>query len=261
MCGIRYNDGIRDIMTCAYTDEGVPPMRECRLPLCVQQLLPTHRNFVFIGGAGSGKSELAINFALSLLAQGGKPVHFFDLDMTKPLFRSRDQSRPLSEAGLRFHFEEQFYDAPTMAGGVSRLLRDEACYTVLDVGGDPIGARSIGAYAPVLNRPEAALYYVVNPYRPWSAATGDMDRTLAETLQASRLQPDRLRLVGNPNLGPRTTVQDILTGADALGSLAGGRHSIDFFCALESLAPQAAAALPDPVFPIRLYLSYPQAGL
>ena len=48
------------------------------------------KNFVFLGEAGSGKSEIAINFALSLHQQGGKEVHLFDLDMT-----------PCSAAGIR----------------------------------------------------------------------------------------------------------------------------------------------------------------
>ena len=38
-------------------------------------------NVVFLGEAGSGKSEIALNFAQALAELGGKPVHFFDLDM------------------------------------------------------------------------------------------------------------------------------------------------------------------------------------
>lgn len=87
------------------------------------------KNFVFLGEAGSGKSEIAINFALSLHQQGGKEVHLFDLDMTKPLFRSRDQGEALAAMGIRFHCEQQFMDAPTVTGGVTRLLREERCYT------------------------------------------------------------------------------------------------------------------------------------
>lgn len=195
------------------------------LPNCVQELLPTLHNFVFIGGAGSGKSEIAINFALSLLACGGKPVHFYDLDMTKPLFRSRDQSRSLSQAGIRFHFEEQFYDAPTVAGGVNRLLRDESCYTVLDVGGDFIGARAIGGYAPMLNRPETAVYYVINPYRPWSASVRHIDRVLAEMLQVSHIRLICCAWWGTPIWAP-----DHSTGCSHRGrnaSEAGRRRSGD----------------------------------
>ena len=65
-------------------------------------------SFAFLVEAGCGKSELAINLALSLAAQGERPVHFFDLDMTKPLFRSRDQGAFLEANGVTVHFEEQF---------------------------------------------------------------------------------------------------------------------------------------------------------
>ena len=80
-------------------------------------------NFVFLGEAGCGKSEIAVNLALRLAALGEKPVHFFDLDMTKPLFRSREVAEELEKRGVSVHFEEQFMDAPTTVGGPELLLR------------------------------------------------------------------------------------------------------------------------------------------
>ena len=132
-------------------------------------------NVVFLGEAGSGKSELALNFAQALAELGGKPVHFFDLDMTKPLFRSRDRREALETLGVEVHYEAQFMDAPTLTGGVRQRLNDPHCCAVLDVGGDYIGARSIGGYAPLLNRDGTTVYYVINPFRPcrppWSTLT------------------------------------------------------------------------------------------
>lgn len=215
------------------------------------------RNLVFLGEAGCGKSELSINLALALLENGGRPVHFYDLDMTKPLFRSRDQAQPLSRLGLQFHFEEQFMDAPTVSGGVNRLLRDGSCYTILDVGGDYIGARSIGGYAPLLNQPSTAVFYVINPYRPWSATLEHIDKVLGETLGVSHIRLDQVRLVGNPNLGPATTAQDVLAGAETLTRLVGPYKPVDLYCALESLAGELEGRLPAPLFPIRPYLTYP----
>ena len=58
------------------------------------------KNFVFLGEAGSGKSELAVNFARQLARRTQREVHFFDLDMTKPLFRSRDAAGELEQAGV-----------------------------------------------------------------------------------------------------------------------------------------------------------------
>ena len=57
------------------------------------------RNIVFLGEAGCGKSELAVHLALELAGQG-REVHFFDLDQTKPLMRSRDVESLLESAGV-----------------------------------------------------------------------------------------------------------------------------------------------------------------
>ena len=57
---------------------------------------PGVSNFVFLGEAGCGKSEAALNLAPLLHRERGAPVHFFDLDMTKPLFRSRDRASALT---------------------------------------------------------------------------------------------------------------------------------------------------------------------
>lgn len=217
-------------------------------------------NFVFLGEAGGGKSELALNVACALAEAGGKPVHFFDLDMTKPLFRSRDRREMLESHGVEVHFEEQFMDAPTLTGGVRRLLNDQNCYTVLDVGGDYIGARSIGGYAPLLNRDGTTIYYVINPFRPWSATLEHIDKVLGETLGVSHVELARLKLVGNPNLGPETTPADVAEGARQLVDMVGPYKPVEFLCAQDRLCPELPEELPCPVLPIRLYLTYPWAS-
>lgn len=214
-------------------------------------------NFVFLGEAGGGKSELALNVACALAEAGGKPVHFFDLDMTKPLFRSRDRRDMLEAAGVEVHYEEQFMDAPTLTGGVRRLLNDQNCYTVLDVGGDYIGARSIGGYAPLLNRDGTTIYYVINPFRPWSATLEHIDKVLGETLGVSHVELARLKLVGNPNLGPETTPADVAEGAQQLVDMVGPYKPVEFLCVQDQLCPALPEGLPCPVLPIRLYLTYP----
>lgn len=216
-------------------------------------------NIVFLGEAGGGKSEIALNFARELARAGEKPVHFFDLDMTKPLFRARDCRAQLERMGVEVHYEEQFMDAPTLTGGVRRLLKDGSCRTVLDVGGDYIGARSIGGYAPLLNQDNTRIYYVINPFRPWSATLEHIDRVLGETLGVSHVELDRLRLIGNPNLGPDTTAGDVAEGAGKLAEMVGPYKPVDLLCVEEGLCPALPDGLPCPVLPIRLYLTYPWA--
>ena len=218
---------------------------------------PSLRNFIFLGEAGSGKSEIAINFARGLAGRGERTVHFFDLDMTKPLFRSRDQRNVLSDLGVEFHFDEQFMDAPTTVGGVRRLLKEESCYTVLDVGGDYIGARSVGGYAPQLNQPDTAVYYVINPYRPWSMTLEHIDKVLGETLHVSHIQLNHLRLVGNPNLGVRTTAADVIQGIQTLQELVAPYKDFEMFCVWSPLCGQVRAQCSVPLLPMELYLTYP----
>ena len=67
--------------------------------------------------------------------------------MTKPLFRSRDRREALRRWGVEVHYEAQFMDAPTLTGGVRRWLNDPH-WRRAGRGGDYIGARSIGGYAP-----------------------------------------------------------------------------------------------------------------
>lgn len=215
------------------------------------------RNFAFLGEAGSGKSEIAVNFAKALAGEGNKPVHFFDLDMTKPLFRSRDAGAELEGAGISVHYQEQFMDAPTLVGGVTPMLRDEDSLVVLDVGGDYIGARSIGAFAPQLNYPSTAVFYIINAYRPWSDTIEHIDETLGKILGVSHVKLERLFLVANPNTGADTTLEEVLEGYRRTQALVGEYIPLSFACVRGSLAQAAAGILPVPVFPLRLALTYP----
>lgn len=219
------------------------------------QVVPEKSNYLFLGEAGCGKSELAVNLALALAAERKKPVHFFDLDMTKPLFRSRDVSGLLRSAGVTVHFQEQFMDAPTQVGGMNPLLRDASCYTVLDVGGDYIGASAAGIYAPQLRGGDTMAYYVVNPYRPWSTDLEHIDGVLSQVLGAARLPLQRLSFVGNPNLGVYTTAEELHQGFVRLKETLGQCAAVAFGCVWDALWPQEEDGLP--LVPLHLYLTYP----
>ena len=57
----------------------------------LKKLIGDNINFVFVGEAGSGKSEISINFAKWLVQLQDKPVHFFDMDQaTVSIQRCRD---------------------------------------------------------------------------------------------------------------------------------------------------------------------------
>ena len=54
---------------------------------------------LFAGHYGSGKTNIAVNYALALAAEG-KKVCIADLDIVNPYFRTADSTRQLREAGV-----------------------------------------------------------------------------------------------------------------------------------------------------------------
>lgn len=222
----------------------------------LKQVAKEKTNFIFVGEAGSGKSEIAINFAKYLSDLGNKECHLFDMDMTKPLFRTRDLDKKIEEMGITFHFEEQFYDAPTMVGGVNRLLKDENSYVVMDVGGDHIGARSVGGYAPQINKENTVVYYVLNSYRPFSYDIEQIDRTLGEILGVSHIKLDQLRFISNPNLGHATKASEVVEGHKEMSKIVSPYVKVDFLSVKDDMYKEVKEEVEIPVLPIKLYLTY-----
>ena len=218
--------------------------------------LQRHSNSIFLGEAGCGKSELAVHLALELARQG-REVHFFDLDQTKPLMRSRDAEGLLEKAGVTVHFQQQYADAPTHVGGLIPLLLDEKKAVILDVGGNDTGAKLIGGYAHLLKA--ADVWFVVNPYRPWSATTEHIDGTLSAILRASRLKMPRFLL--NPNLGGGTTLEEYLFGIKLGLELLSPYVAVEAAAVPAPLYEQAKAETALPLIPITSHISVPEAGL
>ena len=213
-------------------------------------------NTVFLGEAGCGKSELAVHLALELAAQG-REVHFFDLDQTKPLMRSRDAEALLTGAGVTVHFERQCADAPTQVGGLVPLLLDARKAVILDVGGNDTGARLIGGYAHLLK--DADVWFVVNPYRPWSSTTEHIDGTLSAILRASRLKMPRFLL--NPNLGADTTPEEFLAGVTQGLAMLSPYVTVEAAAVPAALYEQVRHQTALPLIPITSHISVPETEL
>lgn len=213
-------------------------------------------NTVFLGEAGCGKSELAVHLALELAAKG-REVHFFDLDQTKPLMRSRDAEALLTGAGVTVHFERQRADAPTQVGGLVPLLLDAHKAVILDVGGNDTGARLIGGYAHLLK--DADVWFVVNPYRPWSSTTEHIDGTLSAILRASRLKMPRFLL--NPNLGADTTPEEFLAGVTQGLAMLSPYVTVEAAAVPAALYEQVRHQTALPLIPITSHISVPETEL
>lgn len=218
------------------------------------KIIGNYKNFVFIGETGSGKSEIAINFARYLKFFWGKEVHLFDMDQTKPLLRTRDVKDKIEAMGVDFHHEIQFYDAPTVVGGVKSCLANENAYVVLDVGGDHTGARMIGAYFRMLNKENTAVFYVVNSYRPWSQKGSNIERTLQSILYVSHIE--KVKIISNPNNGSTTTSEEFIRGNEMVLKMLGNYINIEFACVKKSMYETVFERADLLIMPIDLYLTY-----
>ena len=124
-------------------------------------LLKEKKNFLFIGEAGSGKSEIVLNVAAKLAEQTGAKVQVFDMDQSKPLYRSRDMKDAFAQKGVEINYQLQFLDAPTVVGGVAESLMNKDVYTVLDIGGGHNASRVVGVYAHLLKDDDTVPVYVI----------------------------------------------------------------------------------------------------
>ena len=227
----------------------------------LEELLKTKKNFVFLGEAGCGKTEAAINFAVRikhiLEAEGSsKTVHFFDLDQTKPMFRSRDVCEQIESEGVKVHFEHQVMDARTQVGGTETYLKDPESITILDIGGDHQGSRMIGGFAPLLKRGDTKNYFMINPYRPWSKNIEAIDRTMAGVIGMAGIGLEDTTVMANPNYGLGTTIEEIVEGYERTREMLDGLVTVESVCAKEELAEEAAGRLDVPVIPIKIYMKY-----
>ena len=75
-----------------------------------------NRLTLFAGHYGSGKTNIAVNYAM-LLADEGKKVCIADLDIVNPYFRSKDSEKNLEERGIHLissEYANSNVDVPAM---------------------------------------------------------------------------------------------------------------------------------------------------
>lgn len=125
---------------------------------------------LFVGGYGSGKSEVAINFAIGLKKWGLK-VSIADLDIVNPYFRSREARKVLEGSGIEVLLppvEIMESDLPIIQPEIIGALKNPEKFLVLDLGGDPVGARVLASLSPWVPKDEIDSFFVLNSRRPWT---------------------------------------------------------------------------------------------
>jgi len=158
------------------------------------------------GHYGSGKTNIAVNYALSL-REKGLPVALADLDIVNPYFRSKDSTPELEKAGVKvitLQFANSSVDLPALPSEAYSLVQDRSRYAVLDIGGDDRGAYALGRFVPyILEENDYEMLYVVNFFRPLTVTVAEAVEVMREIEGACGLR--FTGIVNNSNLGAETT--------------------------------------------------------
>ena len=170
---------------------------------------------LFAGHYGSGKTNIAVNYAKHLRKQGNDVV-IADLDIVNPYFRTKDSQADLEAAGIRLissKYANSNVDLPALPSEIYGIFEDKSSLAVLDVGGDDRGALALGRYTPlILAEGDYEMLLVINRYRPLTRTADDCIEIMHEVEAAGGLK--FTGLANNSNLGAETTGQDILDSVD-----------------------------------------------
>ncbi len=175
---------------------------------------------IFVGAYGSGKTEVALNYAFQRAARG-RAVGVADLDLVNPYFRSRELREQLEARGIQVAAPEgELADAdlPIVTGQVRTFLQDPDLDVVLDVGGDDAGSRALSSFAPLIQGQPHQAYMVINDRRPWTGETEGIAESIARVEGSARLRVTAI--VSNPNLSMETTRAVVERGHEVIAEAA-----------------------------------------
>lgn len=170
---------------------------------------------VLIGNYGSGKSELALNFAIRAAARGDR-TELLDLDMVNTYFRLTERGKLVEQKEIRLvspNFACSGIETLSLPAEVSSAFVLDWDSVIFDVGGDDVGATALGRYHQdfVSLEPGALeVLNVVNIRRPL-ASTPEKIHHLQDAMQLH----SRLTITGminNTNLSTMTSADDLWDG-------------------------------------------------
>ncbi len=166
---------------------------------------------LFAGHYGSGKTNIAVNYAM-LLAKEGKKVCIADLDIVNPYFRTKDSESELTERGISLissRYANTNVDLPAIPAESYRLVQDKSIFGVVDLGGDDRGAYALGRFTDAIKAEgNYRMAFVINRHRPLTSTVEDTVEIMKEIETACGLR--FTCIVNNSNIGTETTAKTVL---------------------------------------------------
>lgn len=215
-----------------------------------------HRITIITGHYGTGKTEFAVNLALALARNGpGSCWRIWILSIPTsapgnggtcwkvPESRLISSSQACSDA-----------DVPALPAELLAILEDRSITGILDIGGDPVGARVLARFLPKIQAEDYQLLYVLNANRPEVRTPEAAVRYLRGIEQTTGLTCTGLvnntHLCGETTLGRSARVQPCRRRPGRHrhpGDLPHGRAALH----------RSLSDLPETVFPITIQMKKP----
>lgn len=145
---------------------------------------------IITGHYGSGKTEIAINFALELKKRYNDVV-ICDMDIVNPYFRTNDAKEFLDKKGIRVIAPDYActnVDIPVLPGDIVSVFDNKNVHAVLDLGGDDDGAVALGRYFNYLKNEDYDMFFVLNALRPLTSEADEVKKLFESIELMSRLK-------------------------------------------------------------------------
>ena len=174
---------------------------------------------VLIGNYGSGKSELALNFAFQA-AERGERTELLDLDMVNTYFRLTERGQMTRMKEIRLvspNFACQGVETLSLPAEVSSAFAMDWDTVIFDVGGDAVVATALGRYHEdfeALEEGSLEVLNVVNIRRPLAGTVEKIIRLQEEMQIHARLKITGM--INNTNLATVTTPQELRDGYEMI---------------------------------------------
>lgn len=170
------------------------------------------RIIIFSGHYGSGKTNIAVNFATDIKRKGNK-VAVADLDIVNPYFRTKDSIELFNSEGIRLicsQYANSNVDIPALPQDIYAVTDDRSYKMVVDVGGDDRGALALGRLTPkILEENDYEMLFIVNMFRPLTPDALSTVEVAREIETACKIR--FTGIINNSNLGELTSVDDVLS--------------------------------------------------
>lgn len=170
------------------------------------------RAILLCGGYGSGKTEVAVNLAVRL-RETGREVSIADLDVVNLYFRTREARVQLRLLGVEVLMPSEALvnaDLPVVQPEVRGAMLRSRGVLILDLGGDPAGARVLASISPRVPEAEFSGCFVLNSRRPATSTVGGASKMIDGIRVSSGANVTEL--VVNAHLGDETTPEVIGEG-------------------------------------------------